>query len=261
MNGKRSQVLERWVQKVRGSMSNVTQSQLHQVESQFVSSEPPHITVLICALNEAENLPHVLPKIPSFVDEVLLVDGHSTDGTVDVARKLYPNARILHQPAKGKADALRFGIQQASGDIIVTIDADGSNNPEELMAFVEPLTSGFDFAKGSRFLHSHSPEMPIHRHIGNRIIATVTNLLHRTNYTDLCCGYNAFWKDVFGKAKLDSSGFGYEPEIVLKARKAGLKIVEVPCIDQGRISGESKLPNFRQGWGAIRTVVIERLRG
>ena len=221
----------------------------------------PRITALICALNEAINLPYVLPRIPAFVDEVLLVDGHSTDNTVAVARELRPDIHILYQPGEGKDDALRCGFEHASGDIIVTLDADGTTNPEEMPRFIEPLLNGYDFAKGTRFFGDSPRKMPIHRRFGNWLIVFAANTLHRTDYTDLCCGYNAFWRNVLDAADLRSIGFGYEPEIVLKVRRAGLRIVEVQCFDVGRIGGESKLPNLRQGWGAIKTVVKERLRG
>jgi glycosyltransferase involved in cell wall biosynthesis len=89
-------------------------------------------TVLICTLNEEKNLPHVLPRIPQWVDEVLLIDGHSTDQTVEVAKKLRQDIRVLYQPGKGKGDALKYGIQHASGDIIITLDADGATDPCEI---------------------------------------------------------------------------------------------------------------------------------
>ena len=97
------------------------------------------ITALICALNEEKRLPSVLPRIPDCVDEVILVDGHSTDRTVEVARELCPGIRILYQPGRGKGDALRHGIEHARGDIIVTMDADGSTDPEEVPRFIEPF--------------------------------------------------------------------------------------------------------------------------
>jgi glycosyltransferase involved in cell wall biosynthesis len=150
------------------------------------------ITALICALNEADNLQHVLPTIPDWVDEVLLVDGHSTDNTVETAKNLRPDMNVIQQPGKGKGDALKYGIKNAAGDIIVTLDADGSTDPEEIPKFIEPLLHGYDFAKGSRFLNSW-PRMPFHRRFGNYLLFTTANILHGTRYTDICSGYNACW--------------------------------------------------------------------
>jgi glycosyltransferase involved in cell wall biosynthesis len=96
----------------------------------------PSITVLICALNEEENLPHVLPKIPEWVDEILLVDGHSSDNTIEVARDIHPDIKVFQQPGQGKGDALKSGIERATGEIIVTLDADGATDPKEIPRIV-----------------------------------------------------------------------------------------------------------------------------
>jgi len=92
-------------------------------------------------------LPHVLPQIPDIVDEIIIVDGHSLDNTVATAGKLCPRAHIIYQEGKGKGNALRTGFTYANGDIVVTMDADGSMNPDEIVRFVEVLKSGYDFAK------------------------------------------------------------------------------------------------------------------
>src|SRR5581483_3952390 len=110
------------------------------------------ISVVIPTRNEAKNLPHVLPYLPSIVSEVILVDGHSSDDTIAVAQQLYPTIRILQQEKKGKGDALRQGFAACRGDIIVMLDADGSADPREIQRFVEALREGYDFAKGSRFV-------------------------------------------------------------------------------------------------------------
>lgn len=223
-------------------------------------AKKPKITTLICTFNEEENLSHVLPKIPGWVDEVLLVDGHSADKTVEVAKKLCPDIHILYQPGKGKDKALKYGFKHAQGDIIVTIDADGATNPEEMQKFIEPLLNGYDFAKGSRFLKIRPMKMPWHRHLGNWVLVTEANLIFSTRYTDLCSGYNALWKKSWQRIDLPDK-FGYEPLITLRAKRAGLKIIEIPCSDKGRISGSSKLPNWRQGWGAFKAILKERFRG
>src|SRR5215467_11472134 len=110
------------------------------------------ISVIVPTRNEAPNLRYVLPHIPAYVNEVILVDGHSTDGTIAEARRLLPSIRIVEQIGKGKGNAIRAGLEVATGDIIVLLDADGSADPLEIPRFVKVLLQGHDFAKGSRFL-------------------------------------------------------------------------------------------------------------
>jgi glycosyltransferase involved in cell wall biosynthesis len=221
------------------------------------STSKTKVTVLICAFDEEKNLPFVLPRIPKWIDEVLLIDGHSSDNTVAIARELLPSIRIEYQPATGKDDALQYGVSLASGDIIVTIDADGNTDPEEIPKFIEPLLNGYDFVKGSRFLKTKPLQMPRHRRFGNWVLHTEVNLLFRAKFTDVCSGYNAFWKKAWEKINFPED-FGYEPLIIIRAKKAGLKITEVTTLDKGRISGESKLPSWQQGWGAFRAILKER---
>ena len=116
-----------------------TQSPTCSAETLMPTHEKHTVSVVIPTLNEEENLPHVLPRIPVWVNEVLLVDGHSTDGTVEVARRLRPDIRIIRQEGRGKGAALRTGFAVATGDIVVTLDADCSTDPAEIPAFVEHL--------------------------------------------------------------------------------------------------------------------------
>jgi glycosyltransferase involved in cell wall biosynthesis len=219
----------------------------------------PRTSVVICTLNEEANLPKVLPKIPSWIDEVILVDGHSTDNTVKLAKRLLPSVRIFYQPNKGKDDAMIYGFKKATGEIIITLDADGSSDPEQIPEFIRPLLNGYDFVKGSRFL-GISPNMPLHRKFGNKMLVALTNLLFNTNYTDVCCGYNAFWKRCLDKIELLDHGFNYEPVLCIKIKKAGLRVTEVACRDTGRISGTSKLPMLTQGLKAAIAIIHHRLR-
>ena len=221
----------------------------------------PKISVIICTLNEEQNIQHVLPRVPEWVDEILLVDGHSTDNTVAAAKKLHPDIRIIYQSGKGKGDALKCGIQQAIGDIIVTLDADGATNPEEIPRFIKPLFDGFEFTKGSRLIDGHPPAMPRHRWIGNKVLAITCNILYGTRYTDICSGYNAFWKRAFQRLSPTYDGFEMEQQMLIRAKKAGLKVIEVSHQDHGRLGSISKVSSIYQGCINMIIIIRERFRG
>src|SRR5947209_2892035 len=219
------------------------------------------ISAVIPTLNEAANLPHVFARIPECVDEVVIVDGHSTDDTVAVAQALRPEVRVVLQEGRGKGNALACGFAAARGDIIVMIDADGSTDPAEIPAFVAPLLDGADFAKGSRFARGGgSVDITPLRDLGNKFLNGVVNLLYRTRYTDLCYGYNAFWRDVLPVMNVDCDGFEVETLINVRVAKAGLSIAEVPSVEQERIYGVSKLHPVRDGLRVMRTILRERVR-
>lgn len=226
------------------------------------TGEQPTMTLLIPTLNEEKNLPRILPKIPTIVTEVLIVDGHSQDDTVKVAKEIYPQARITYQKEKGKGDAIRCGIREATGDIIIIIDADDSMDPGEIPKFVEALVKGYDYAKGSRFLDGGGTnDMPLYRRLADKVFVSLVNLLYRAKFTDSSYGYKAFWKKAFQDINLRSEGFEIEAEIDIKVSKARLKIIEVPCMEKKRFSGNGKLHSFSDGWRILRTIVGERFYG
>lgn len=220
----------------------------------------PKVTVLICTFNEEKNLPYVLPGIPEWVDEILLVDGRSTDRTVEVAKEIRPEIRVLYQSDTGKGDALRYGIQQASGEIIVTVDADGSTNPEEIPKFIEPLLDGYDFTKGSRFLNQ-CPTLSQLRRFGNKLFVSLTNILYGTKYTDLCAGLNAFRAKILQQIDPEGKTPLWEPTINIRLKKRGLKVIEVPQRDSGRIAGRCEANPLRQGLRILKIIIEERFRG
>src|SRR6058998_2153306 len=118
------------VPRVPDRVDRSPQRRAEQVVGPVLSQSRNTVSVVIPAMNEAENLPYVLPRIPAWVHEVILVDGNSTDGTVEVARQLWAGIRIVRQQGRGKGAALRSGFAAATGDIIVMLDADGSTDPE-----------------------------------------------------------------------------------------------------------------------------------
>jgi glycosyltransferase involved in cell wall biosynthesis len=222
---------------------------------EYLKTEFPKITLLIPALNEEKNLPHVLPRIPAIVDEVIIVDGLSTDRTLEIAKELRPDSRILSQDGRGKGNALKYGVSHATGDIIIMMDADVSMNPEEIPEFIKPLLNGYDFVKGSRFLPGGgTTDMGMYRVFGNKVFKFLVNLLYGGRYTDLCYGYNAFWRDAFKKMEITSDGFEVETEINVKVLKTGLKVIEVPSYEKPRLNGTSNLKSFKDGLRILWTI-------
>jgi len=220
----------------------------------------PTISVVVPALNEAPNLPYVLPLIPTWVSEVILVDGGSTDGTADVAQALMPGIRVVAQSGRGKGNALRSGFAEATGDIIVMLDADGSTLPTEIPAFVGVLLAGADFAKGSRFSQGGgSEDISLFRRLGNLYFVLMARLLFGGRYTDLCYGYNAFWRRHLPILDLDADGFEVETMMNLRALQRGLKVVEVSSFEACRKFGTSRLRAVPDGMRVLRIVVRERL--
>ncbi len=220
----------------------------------------PRVSVIIPVLDEAQNLPHILPHIPAQVHEVILIDGHSEDDTIGVARQLLPDVVVMIQPNTGKGDALRYGIARSTGDIIVTLDADGSADPHEIPRFVDALLAGADFSKGSRYLRGGgSDDITRLRSFGNRLLTWLVNLLFRVRFTDLCYGYNAFWREGVNLLDIsDCHGFEIETVLTLRALRARLRIAEVPSFEYPRLNGASKLHAFADGWRILRMIVRER---
>ena len=219
------------------------------------------ISAVIPTLNEAANLPHVLARIPAYVDEVVLVDGHSVDNTIEVARAIRPDIRVVIQDAHGKGNALACGFAASNGDIIVMLDADGSTDPAEIGRFVAPLLDGHDFVKGSRFVKGGgSEDITGMRSLGNRGLLLIMNLLYGTRYSDLCYGYNAFWRRCLPHMSVDCNGFEVETLITTRVARAGLSVAEVPSIEYARLHGVSNLKAVPDGIKVLRTIFGERFR-
>ncbi len=228
----------------------------------FKGGQPsPRVSVVIPTLNEARNLPYVFGALPPGLFEVIVVDGRSTDGTVSMARQLRGDVRIVLEGRRGKGSALARGFAAARGDIIVMLDADGSSDPGEIPAFVEALVDGADFAKGSRNLPgAGSADITRMRSLGNHCLGGLVNLLFGTRYTDLCYGYNAFWRRALDAITVDCNGFEVETLINIRVARAGLVVREVASYEHRRIHGVSNLRAVRDGTRVLRTILRERVR-
>jgi glycosyltransferase involved in cell wall biosynthesis len=218
------------------------------------------VSVVIPTLNEEKNIAWVLERMPPIVDEVVLVDGHSSDRTVEVARSVRPDVVVAKQRFRGKGDAVRVALTAATSDLIVMIDADGSMKPSEIHRFVTPLMNGYDFVKGSRFLEGGgSTDLTPLRNLGNQALVRLTNAMFLVRFTDLCYGFCSFRRSCVPTLALTAHGFEIETELVLHALKANLRIAEVPSMELSRRRGASNLHTFRDGQRVLRTLIRERL--
>jgi len=246
----------------------------HTAPSRRRRTTAPRVSIVVPALNEALNLAAVLPLLPP-VHEVILVDGGSVDGTVQAARRALPSIVTVLQARRGKGNALAAGLARVTGDVVVLFDADGSADPAEIPRFVEALTAGADFAKGSRYAAGGgSTDLTPVRSAGNRVLNALFNLGFRTRHTDLCYGYNAFWADLIPLLDLPDHttppaasgrlvrGDGFEIETLVSCRlaAAGVRVTEVASVESSRLFGESHLHAVTDGLRVLRTLVTEWAR-
>lgn len=236
-----------------------------------VGKPSPTVSVVIPALNEQHNLPHVLAALPP-VDEVLVVDGGSGDDTVAVARERGPAVRVLRQTRSGKGNALACGFAASTGDIVVTLHADGSTDPGELPRYLDALLDGADVAHGSRYrpggddLSGGTPER-----LGNAAFSRLVNAVFGTGFTDVGWGGHAFWRSVLPALDLPAPdlpglrrghrvwGDGPEIEPLLQIRSAvqGLRVVEIAGVGYPRIHGHDERRRLRRAGRALRVLFAE----
>lgn len=219
------------------------------------------ISIVVPTLNESKNIKYLFSNIPDFVDEIVVVDGNSTDGTRDEVIKYRNDAKIIIENRLGKGQALKTGFENASGDIVVIMDADGSHDPKELPRLLEPVLDGYDASHGSRLLPGGgSNDFSVFRKLGNRMFVSLVNYMYGSEYTDLCYGYRAFKKDAIDKMTCTSKGFEIETEQSIRVRKAGLKVKEIPSFESQRIHGNSNLNSFKDGWRILDVIVREYIK-
>ena len=221
----------------------------------------PTVSAVVPALNEGRCIGWVLERVPACVDEILVVDGRSTDDTIEAALRARPDTRVVHEPRPGKGRALRTGFEHSSGDYVVMLDADGSMEPREVTRYVGLLDRGYDLVKGSRFAAGGgTSDISRLRAVGNLALLGVANRMYRASFTELCYGYMAFRRAVLPQLRLSAEGFEIETQIVAHALRAGLRIAEVPSFEAERRAGESNLRTFRDGSRVLGELLRSRVR-
>lgn len=218
------------------------------------------VSVILPTLNEVVGAPRILSCVPPWVDEVVVVDGRSTDGTLEAVAGACPTAVRLVQRGAGKGDAIKEGLSVATGDIVVTMDADGSMSLDDAAKMVDKLLEGYDFVKGSRALPGGgSADFTPARRFGSWALTKTAAAIFGAHYTDLTYGFNAYWRTAIVDTASLSDGFQFEVQAAIRAVRAGLRTAEVSCFEQARFGGESKLHAALDGWRILKAVLGETL--
>lgn len=202
------------------------------------------VSVIIPARNEVDNLPFVIEHARPYADELLVVDGHSKDGTAALALDL--GARVVFDNKRGKGDAVRVGLHEAQGDILVLIDADCSHNPHDIPALIAPIEEGIaEHVTGSRMLGGseelHGDFAKFVRCLGSDIITLGINMRYGVALTDSQNGFRALRSDVARQLDLKENITTIEQEMIIKTLALGYRVVEVPSREACRRSGISSI--------------------
>ncbi|MCX8023355.1 MAG: glycosyltransferase family 2 protein [Syntrophorhabdaceae bacterium] len=231
------------------------------------------VTILIPAYNELRTLPLVIEKVVEtpYDKEIIIVDDGSTDGTREWLRSLSVNFSemyggkgrgytevtvFFHEKNIGKGGAIRTGIDMAKGDIVVIQDADLEYDPRDYPSLFAPIIEGkADVVYGSRFLGGPHRVLFFWHYVGNMLITLFSNMLTDLNLTDMETGYKVFKREVLKRIKIESNGFGFEPEITAKVAKMGCRIYEVPISYYGRGYDEGKKITWKDGIYAIFAIL------
>lgn len=218
------------------------------------------ISIVVPVFNEKPSIREILRRIEEtpYEKEILVVDDGSTDGTTELLRQFdstnpFPDARFIFlRPNRGKGSAVRAGVAEAKGDIILIQDADLEYDPADYQGLLAPILSGHaDVVFGSRFLSGPHRVLFFWHFVGNRLLTTISNVFTNLNMTDMETGFKVFRSEIFSKVKIEEDGFGFEPEITAKVAKHGFRVYEVPISYYGRDYSEGKKITWKDGVAAL----------
>jgi glycosyltransferase involved in cell wall biosynthesis len=214
------------------------------------------ISVVIPCYNEEDGVREVIGRMPEAVDEIVVVDNNCVDRTADVARAL--GAKVVAEPVPGYGAAYKRGLNAATGDVIVTLDGDGTYPPEQIPRLVDTLVErGWDFLSASRFPLSDPKAMHLTNRLGNWVLTVAAGVLFFKPIRDSQSGMWVFRRELLDRLRLTSNGMAFSEEIKLEALLRGARFGE-DHIPYGERIGEVKLQKWRDGWDNLAFLVRKR---
>lgn len=221
------------------------------------------LSIVIPCYNELKTIETVVDAVrncPYQNKEIIVVDDYSTDGTREKIKtkiESIVDKVIYHEQNQGKGAALRTGIKNSTGDIVIVQDADLEYDPNEIPKVIQPILDGVaDVVYGTRFMGSHSHRVLYFWHmVGNKLLTTLSNILTNINLTDMETCYKAFTREVISSIEIEEDRFGFEPEITAKIAKKRCRIYEVGISYYGRRYEEGKKIGWRDAFSAVRCII------
>lgn len=217
----------------------------------------PTVSVIMPTLNEIEGVRAVLPKIDRrWVDEVIITDGGSTDGTVEYCEK--NNCRVYVQKKRGYGNAILEALELARGEIIVEITADGSSLPEKIPDLVSKVNEGCDLALASRYRDGAvSYDDDYLTGFGNWLFTALANRMFHGSLTDVLVGYRAYRRKSLDALHLDAPGLEWVAQSSIRFLKEGFKVAEIGADEPKRIGGYRKMIPLQTGWAILKLMLRE----
>jgi len=215
------------------------------------------VSAVIITLNEVGSIGRVLEEIPrDCVDEIVVVDGRSSDGTAELVRKLGYN--VIVQKEKGYGTAFMEGARHATGDVLVLMNGDGSMDPKEIPKFLDQVKKGYKVVFGSRYAKgARSADDTIITYVGNKIFTFLTNFLCGVGISDCLFMYVVVRKDVLESLGMRSWSFEFCIEFPIKVHKKKYKFAQVPCFERKRFCGTKKVNAFFDGLRILWVIIRE----